>query len=119
MAVLDHDAVPLHHGVEIVTRHFADTARATAAPCTRFGAAPLRSHARELAPDEAVVEAHVVRDEHAAREPLAQLPARCRSNGGASASISLSMPVSAVMPAGTCTPGFTQALPFEVDRRRR
>ena len=31
-----------------------------------------------------------------------------RSNGGASASMSLSMPVSAVMPAGTRTPGFTR-----------
>ncbi len=71
MAVLDVDVVPFHDGIEIVARHFR-IERARQPHGAQVGAAPGRAHQRELAPDEAIVEAHVVRHEHAALEPLAQ-----------------------------------------------
>jgi hypothetical protein len=55
-----------------------------------------------------------VRDEHAAFEPRGKV-ARDALECGASASISLSMPVSAVMPAGNVHARIHEALPFEID----
>ena len=72
MTVLDHDSVAFHHGVEVVTRHLG-VQRARQSHRAQVGAAPGSANRRELAPDESVVEAHVVRNEYAPLEPLAQL----------------------------------------------
>jgi hypothetical protein len=72
MPLLHGDAVVLHDGVEIVPRHLG-IQRARQPHGAQVRAAPFTAEPAELAANEPVVESCVVRDEHAARESLAQL----------------------------------------------
>ena len=105
MARLAVDAVAAHHRVEVVAAvvgrqrarepHGAQDRRAEAQP----GAA-------ELAAQESVVEAHVVRDEEPPLEARSMASATA-SKGGASATIASVMPVNCWIAYGMRTPGLT------------
>ena len=76
----------------------------------------LLAHATELVAHEPVVEAGVVRDEQAPLEPARGPPTRRSSNVGASATISLVMPVKLSMDGGMRWHGIDEAAPLLDDR---
>ena len=70
--LVDGDAMPFHHRIEIVPRHVrVESARQS--HCAQARRAPIGSESRELATHEPVVEARVVRHENATLETLTQL----------------------------------------------
>ena len=77
----------------------------------------LEARAVELAPQESVVEARVVGDEHAAGEALVQLGGDARAKRGARSTISCVMPVSAWIGAGITPPGIDQRGPLRGERK--
>ena len=117
MAVVDGERMPRDQRVEAVAVGVRDRAGATARTVhsTRARERPLE--ARELVLQEAVVEARVVRDEHARRRGAAATSRAIGENVGARRTIASVMPVSAWISGGIGHLGIDQRAPLADPRR--